>query len=193
MPGPRSCARGAPRRSGRDGGRPLTTLRKFAVPAVSALALTAIDQATKVWAVRNLPLYEPFDVLPGFFDLVHVRNTGVAFSLLSNLDHRWVHPVLILATLAAMAAVFAYIRYLPAKGVAPFALGLIMGGALGNLIDRMRLGYVVDFLDLHWRSHHWPTFNVADIGISVGVVLLLIDMVVAPKEPGDAPRPAADR
>jgi signal peptidase II len=72
-------------------------------------------------------------------------------------------------------------------------LGLILGGATGNLIDRARLGYVVDFLDLYWRNHHWPTFNVADVGITVGVFLLLIDMVVAPKEPGDASRPAADR
>jgi signal peptidase II len=72
-------------------------------------------------------------------------------------------------------------------------LGLILGGAIGNLIDRARLGYVVDFLDLYWRGHHWPTFNVADVGISVGVVLLVIDMAFSPKEPADASRPAADR
>jgi signal peptidase II len=160
----------------------LTALRKFAVPAATALALAAIDQASKVWAVRNLPLFRPREVISGFFDLVYVRNTGVAFSLLSRLDHRWVHPVLILATLIAIAAIFAYLRYLPGKGAVPFGLGLILGGALGNLIDRLRLGFVVDFLDLHWRTHHWPTFNVADIGISVGVVLLLVDMMFSSKE-----------
>jgi signal peptidase II len=143
--------------------------------------------------VRNLPLYEPRVLVHGFFDLVHVRNTGVAFSLLSNLDHRWVHPFLILATVLAMGAVFAYIAYLPCRGAAPVGLGLILGGAVGNLIDRARLGYVVDFIDLYWRNHHWPTFNVADVGISVGVVLLLIDMVVSPKESADASRPAANR
>ena len=172
---------------------PVTLLRKFSVPIVSALLLGAADQATKVWAVRNLPLFELRDIVPGFFDLVHVRNTGVAFSLLSNLDPRWVHPFLILATVLAMGAVLAYIAYLPCRGAAPVGLGLILGGAIGNLIDRARLGYVVDFLDLYWRNHHWPTFNVADVGITVGVVLLLIDMVVSPKEPGDASRPAADR
>lgn len=172
---------------------PVTFLRKFSVPIVSALLLGAADQASKVWAIRNLPLFEPRVIVPGFFDLVHVRNTGVAFSLLSTLDHRWVHPFLILATLLAMGAVLAYIAYLPCRGTAPVGLGLILGGAIGNLIDRARLGYVVDFIDLHWRGHHWPTFNVADIGISVGVALLVIDMVFSPKEPADASRPAADR
>ena len=172
---------------------PVTLLRKFSVPIVSALLLGAADQASKVWAVRNLPPFELREVVPGFFGLVHVRNTGVAFSLLSNLDHRWVHPALILATVLAMGAVLAYIAYLPCRGAAPVGLGLILGGAIGNLIDRARLGYVVDFLDLYWRNHHWPTFNVADVGITVGVFLLLIDMVFSPKEPGDASRPAADR
>lgn len=172
---------------------PVTFLRKFSVPIVSALLLGAADQASKVWAIRSLPLFEPRVVVPGFFDLVHVRNTGVAFSLLSTLDHRWVHPFLILATVLAMGAVLAYIAYLPCRGTAPVGLGLILGGAIGNLIDRARLGYVVDFIDLHWRGHHWPTFNVADIGISVGVALLVIDMVFSPKEPADASRPAADR
>ena len=172
---------------------PVTLLRKFSVPIVSALLLGAADQASKVWAVRNLPPFELREVVPGFFGLVHVRNTGVAFSLLSNLDHRWVHPALIFATVLAMGAVLAYIAYLPCRGASPVGLGLILGGAIGNLIDRARLGYVVDFLDLYWRNHHWPTFNVADVGITVGVVLLLIDMVLSPKEPGDASRPAAGR
>lgn len=171
----------------------VTLLRKFSAPVVSALLLGAADQATKVWAVRTLPLYEPRELVQGFFGLVHVRNTGVAFSLLSNLDHRWVHPFLLLATVLAIGAVLAYIAYLPCRGAAPVGLGLILGGAIGNLIDRARLGYVVDFLDLYWRHHHWPTFNVADAGITVGVVLLLIDMAFSPKEPADASRPAADR
>jgi signal peptidase II len=172
---------------------PVTQLRKFSVPIVSALLLGAADQASKVWAVRNLLPYEPRELVHGFFGLVHVRNTGVAFSLLSSLDPRWVHPFLILATVLAMGAVLAYIAYLPCRGAAPVGLGLILGGAIGNLIDRARLGYVVDFLDLYWRGHHWPTFNVADVGISVGIVLLVIDMVFSPKEPADASRPAANR
>ncbi|MDD5762648.1 MAG: signal peptidase II [bacterium] len=171
----------------------MTFLRKFQVPVVSAILLGAADQASKVWAVRSLSLYEPREIVQGFFGLVHVRNTGVAFSMLSSLDHRWVHPFLILATVLAMGAVLAYIAYLPCKGAAPVGLGLILGGAIGNLIDRARLGYVVDFLDLYWRGYHWPTFNVADVGITVGVALLVIDMLFPPKEPANASRPAADR
>ena len=162
---------------------PIALVRKFSVPIVSALLLGVADQASKAWAVRNLPLFELREIVPGILGMVHVRNTGVAFSLLSNLDPRWVHPLLILATVLAMGAVLAYIAFLPCRGAAPVGLGLILGGAIGNLIDRARLGYVVDFLDLYWRNHHWPTFNVADVGITVGVVLLLIDMVVSPKEP----------
>ena len=171
----------------------MTLLRKFAVPLVSAFLLGGVDQASKIWAVRNLPLYEPRDIVQGFFSLVHVRNTGVAFSFLSSLDHRWVHPFLILATVLAIGALLAYIAYLPCRGAAPVGLGLILGGAVGNLIDRARLGYVVDFLDLYWRNHHWPTFNMADVGISAGVVLLVVDMVFCGKEPADAPRPRPDR
>jgi signal peptidase II len=167
--------------------------RKFPVPVAAAILLGVVDQATKAWVIRNLPLFELREIVPGFFGLVHVRNTGVAFSLLASLDSRWVHPFLILATVLALGAVLAYIAYLPRGGAAPAGLGLILGGAVGNLIDRARLGYVVDFLDLYWRDHHWPTFNVADVGITAGVVLLMIDMAVSPKEPGDASRPAADR
>jgi signal peptidase II len=162
---------------------PINFVRKFSVPIASALLLGIADQASKIWAIHALPPYEPRELLHGLFGLVHVRNTGVAFSLLSNLDPHWVHPFLILATVLAMGAVLAYIAYLPCRGAAPVGLGLILGGAIGNLIDRARLGYVVDFLDLYWRGHHWPTFNVADIGISVGVALLIIDMVLSPKEP----------
>jgi signal peptidase II len=172
---------------------PASLARKFPVPAVAALLLAAVDQATKAWTIRNLSLFELREIVPGLFGLAHVRNKGVAFSFLSNLDPRWVHPFLILGTALAMGAVLVYIAYLPSRGAAPVGLGLILGGAIGNLVDRIRMGYVVDFLDLYWRNHHWPTFNVADVGITVGVVLLMIDMAVSPKEPGDASRPAADR
>jgi len=156
----------------------VTALRKFAAPAASALLLAGADQATKAWVLRALPLSRPLELVPGLFGLVHVRNTGVAFSFLAGLDHGWVRPLLIAATVLAMAAVVAYIWLLPAHGATPWGLGLILGGAAGNLVDRVRLGYVVDFLDLHWRGHHWPTFNVADIGITVGVALLLADMLL---------------
>ncbi|MBI5343278.1 MAG: signal peptidase II [Deltaproteobacteria bacterium] len=157
-------------------------MRKFAPPVVAAAVLTVADQYSKVWIVRNFGLYEFRTVSENFFNLVHVRNTGVAFGLLSNLNHAWVNPLLIVMTVMAVVAVLGYIHYLPGRGPAPCGLGLVLGGAIGNLIDRARLGYVVDFLDLHWGHHHWPAFNIADIGISVGIGLLIIDMLFWSKE-----------
>lgn len=167
----------------------LSALRKFAVPALAAGGLTLADQWSKAWVAARFAPYEGKAVLVDFFHIVHVRNTGVAFGLLSNLDPKWVNPLLIGLTIFAIAVVIAYLHFLPHRGPAPCGLGLLLGGALGNLIDRARLGYVVDFLDLHWRHHHWPAFNVADIGITVGVFLLLLDTVYWSKEES-APRPS---
>ncbi len=159
-------------------------LRKFAFPFLAAAGIAVTDQWSKAWIVARFDPYEARAVIVDFFHLVHIRNTGVAFGLLSNLDPKWVNPLLIAATVFGIGGVIAYIHFLPRRGPAPFGLGLILGGALGNLIDRARLGYVVDFLDVHWHHHHWPAFNVADIGITVGVVLLLLDMLYWPNDPG---------
>lgn len=159
---------------------------------MAALLLTAWDQATKAWVVRNLDLYEIRTVVSGWIDLVYVRNPGVAFSLLANLDPGWVRPALIAVTIAEIGALLCFIWYLPAKGATPWGLGMILGGAVGNLIDRARFGYVIDFVDLYRGDFHWPTFNLADAAISVGIVLLAADMIFSDKE-SDAPRPAADR
>lgn len=148
----------------------------------------AADQWSKTWIAGNISLYEARTVVERHFHIVHVRNRGVAFGFLSNLNPSWVNPLLIVATVFAMAAVLAYLHYLPGRGPAPCGLGLILGGAVGNLIDRARLGYVVDFLDVHWRQFHWPAFNLADIGITVGVFLLILDMLFWSKESESASR-----
>jgi signal peptidase II len=168
----------------------LSIYRKFSFPILAAVGITIADQGSKAWIVARFDLHEAKAVFVDYFHIVHIRNTGVAFGLLSNLDPKWVNPLLIVATGIAIAGVLAYISFLPNRGPAPCGLGLILGGALGNLIDRARLGYVVDFLDVHWHHHHWPAFNVADIGISVGVFLLLLDMLFWSKgEEGDASPP----
>ncbi len=160
----------------------MTALRRFTVPALAATIVTVADQWSKAWIVARFGLYEAQAVLPGYFHIVHVRNTGVAFGLLSNLDAKWANPLLIVASMFAIAGVLAYMHFLSYRGPAPFGLGLVLGGAMGNLIDRARLGYVVDFLDVHWHQHHWPAFNVADIGVTVGIVCLLLDMLFWPRE-----------
>jgi signal peptidase II len=166
----------------------LPRLRKFAAPLVAAAVLTVADQWSKAWIVGHFGLYEARAVHKDFFHIVHVRNRGVAFGFLSNLDPAWVNPLLIVATVLAVAAVLGYLHYLPGRGPAPCGLGLVLGGAVGNLIDRARVGYVVDFLDVHWQHHHWPAFNLADIGISVGIFLLILDMIFWSKEGEGAPR-----
>jgi signal peptidase II len=170
----------------------LTALRKYAVPLMTAALLAAWDQATKAWVLRNLDLFEVRTVFPGWFDLVHVRNPGVAFSLLANLDPALVRPVLIAVTIAEIGALLCFIWFLPGRGPTPWGLGMILGGAAGNLVDRARFGYVVDFVDIYRGGLHWPTFNLADAGITVGILLLAAGMFFGSKE-SDAPRPAADR
>jgi len=160
----------------------LPALRKFAAPLVAAAVLMVSDQWSKAWIVRHVGLYEARTVLENYFHVVHVRNRGVAFGFLSNLNPAWVNPLLIVATALAVVAVLGYLHYLPGRGPAPCGLGLILGGAVGNLIDRASLGYVVDFLDVHWRQYHWPAFNLADIGITVGIFLLILDMLFWSKE-----------
>ncbi len=176
------------RLTGPEAERPVARpLRKFALPLAAAVGLTIADQWSKAWIVAHFAPYEVLAVLDNVFQIVRVQNTGVAFGLLSNLDARWVNPALIAATGLAIAGVLAYIHIHPVRGPAPCGLGLILGGALGNLIDRARLGYVVDFLDLHWHAHHWPAFNVADIGITVGIVLVLLDTLFWTQDEAPAP------
>ncbi|HBX43409.1 MAG TPA: signal peptidase II [Deltaproteobacteria bacterium] len=165
----------------------MSALRKFTVPALAAAGISLADQWSKAWVAGRFAPYEGKAVLVDFLHIVHVRNTGVAFGLLSNLDPKWVNPLLIAATSLAIAGVLAYLHFLPGRGPAPCGLGLLLGGALGNLIDRARFGYVVDFIDVHWHHHHWPAFNVADIGITVGVFLLLLDMLYWSKGEESAP------
>lgn len=166
----------------------MPTLRKFAAPLVAAAVLMVSDQWSKAWVVRHFGLHEVRTVLENYFHVIHVRNRGVAFGFLSNLNPAWVNPLLIVASAFAVAAVLGYLHYLPGRGPAPCGLGLILGGAVGNLIDRARLGYVVDFLDVHWRQYHWPAFNLADIGITVGIILLILDMLFWSKESEGASR-----
>lgn len=144
--------------------------------AVTALVLV-IDQATKVYIDRTMQLYQSIPVIDGLFSITYMRNKGAAFSFLSNFDYRL--PFFILVSLVAVVAILvAYRKLRDDQRFAALSLSLILSGAVGNLIDRIRLGEVIDFLDVFWRTHHWPAFNVADSAICVGVALLAVDMVL---------------
>jgi len=151
------------------------------IAAALAGIVLILDQAAKWLALERLPAGVPVPVIDGIFSLTLVMNPGLAFGMLSAVPPglRWVVALLSLGALAVLAALA--VRLLPEGGrPAAFAIGLIFGGAAGNLLDRARFGAVVDFLDFFWRGWHWPAFNVADSAITVGVALLALRMLTVP-------------
>ena len=138
-----------------------------------AAAVVVADQLTKAVVLARFALNERLE-LTGFFNLVLVCNPGAAFSLFSSAGG-WQTPLLIAFALGAVGVVGAMIVKRPAERILCAALALILGGALGNVIDRVRFGCVADFLDVHAGGWHWPAFNVADSAITVGAVLLVFE------------------
>jgi signal peptidase II len=151
---------------------------------LTAVVVLVLDLVTKHLALERLAPGRPVHVIDGFLSLTLVMNPGLAFGMLAGTPAgwRWLVALLSIGALGVLAVVG--LRMLPTGGpLTPLALGLIFGGAVGNLIDRARFGAVVDFLDFYWRGYHWPAFNVADASISVGVVLLALRMLTAPAAP----------
>ena len=142
------------------------------------LAVLTLDQATKAMVHSLLPLHESVAIIPGFLNLTHVWNTGAAFGLLNEVDIPYKAALMTaIATVALIAiATFAW-RSTSHNPIAQLGLALILGGAIGNLIDRVTAGYVVDFVDFYWHNWHFWAFNVADSAITVGAGLLILDMV----------------
>lgn len=139
------------------------------------LVVVGLDQLTKLWTVKTFALYESLEIIPGFFSLTYLTNKGAAFGFLAGVDGVWRHYFfLILASVALLLLLVAWVRMRKEHRLYGPALALIAGGAIGNVIDRVRLGAVVDFLDFYVAGHHWPAFNVADSAITVGVVLFLL-------------------
>jgi signal peptidase II len=152
-------------------------------------AIVSLDQATKVLVDHFMSLHESRPVIEGLVHLTYVRNRGAAFGLLSDAELPFQSALFAIVSLAALAAIATYFFRLPDQSrLARLALSLVMGGAVGNLIDRARLGSVIDFVDVFWGPHHWPAFNVADSAISVGVALLVLDMLRSPHAKDGAQR-----
>jgi len=137
------------------------------------LAIIAVDQFSKWLVVRAVPLNHTVDVIRGFFRIWHVRNSGAIWGFFSGLDNTLV-PMIItaLAVIALLIVSYFFLRTPGSQRLELTAYAFILGGALGNIIDRLRLGFVVDFLDAYVKSYHWPTFNCADSCITIGVLLL---------------------
>lgn len=151
---------------------------------ISLLIVYPLDQLTKYWINTNVHFAERIEVIPGLFDITHARNAGGAFSFFANgpLEYRMVFFVG--TTLFAIVLLLVFFRKLHSGEVlSATALGVVLGGALGNLTDRLRFGEVVDFLDVHlFGGYTWPTFNVADSAIVIGVILLIIEIFMAEEE-----------
>ena len=144
--------------------------------ALSAL-IVILDQLTKFAVSRTFALYESLEVTP-FFNIVLVRNRGAAFSFLSDAGG-WQREFFIVVAIAASTWIAVLLRKYPDQKLFCLALSLILGGAVGNVIDRVLVGAVVDFLDFHAFGFHWPAFNVADMAISCGAILLIWDAFTA--------------
>jgi signal peptidase II len=135
------------------------------------------DQATKLMVQRYIPLFDAVAVVPGFVDLVHIHNAGVAFGLMNDMTHPFRNVLTTTLALAALAGIVFYARQIrPEERLARTGLSLILGGAVGNLIDRVRLGHVVDFIDVYQGDWHFWAFNVADAAISCGAALIFIEL-----------------
>ncbi len=140
--------------------------------------IVVLDQVVKALVTSALALHEGTTVIPGFFDLTRVHNAGAAFGMMNTMEFPFKTVLLALVALAALAGLATYAATLPFdQRLARFGLALIIGGAAGNLIDRVRFGYVVDFVDLYWRDWHFWAFNVADAAITVGVALMILDLL----------------
>ena len=145
-------------------------------------AIILFDLWTKWLVVRRIDLHEAVPVIPDFFQLVHVRNTGAAFGLGANASSKLVPILLNAGAIAVFCVVVVYaLRTAVTDRLLQTGLHLILGGAIGNLLDRFRFGYVVDFLDVYVGRHHWPAFNVADSAICIGIALLFFDMRKKPE------------
>src|SRR5215475_8494124 len=153
-------------------------MRTKSIYLLLSMVVLVADQASKAWATASLKPIVFKDVIPGFFRLSYATNRGVAFSFFadSHFDIRW-----ILSAVSLIAALFvlSYFRRAPAdKPWLNISLALLIAGIVGNMVDRVRLGEVVDFIELHWRDvYSWPTFNLADSAICVGAVLLALEML----------------
>ena len=142
-----------------------------------ALFIVILDQLSKMAVLKNFRIGESVPIISGVFNLVHVRNRGMAFGLFNRPDINFGYYLLVGASLIAIALLLVWFFTIKEKdGLTTLALSLILGGAVGNLVDRLRFREVVDFLDFYVGSFHWPAFNVADAAITVGTILIAITL-----------------
>jgi signal peptidase II len=156
----------------------MSVLQTRRLEVVTAVSVVAADQVVKALVRPRLSLHESVEVIPNLLNLTRVHNTGAAFGVLNTADFPFKTAVLTLVALAAFCGVAWYALTVPLhERLARVGVALVLGGAVGNLIDRATMGYVLDFVDFHWRGWHFWAFNVADAAITIGVVLMILDLL----------------
>jgi signal peptidase II len=141
------------------------------------------DQLVKALVRPRLGLFDSIDVIPGFFSLTRVHNTGAAFGLMNAIDFPFKTAVLAVVQATALTGLALYAsRLAPDQRLSRLGMALVIGGAIGNLIDRVSAGYVLDFFDFYWRGWHFWAFNIADASITIGVALMILDLLGAGHE-----------
>ncbi len=166
--------------------------KKYSILGALTLFVIVFDQLTKYLVMQRFGLHESMPIIPGFFDLTYVRNTGAAFGFMATAHPSFRVPFFLVVPVVALVAIAYIFRRIPETDwKLSIALSLVVGGAVGNLIDRVFLGYVVDFLDFYWGPQHFPAFNVADTAICIGVGVLTLDLLTQDKKDksSDAPSP----
>lgn len=149
--------------------------RRYALLVVYGLCLVALDQVTKAYIAATMHLHESIPIIPGFFHLTYIRNPGAAFGLLASSSSGFRMVFFLLTSIFAIGLLMTiFFRLKPMDWWGQFTVATILGGAIGNLIDRIRYGEVIDFLDFYINGYHWPAFNIADTAISLGVCSLFI-------------------
>jgi signal peptidase II len=163
--------------------RELHVNKKYLVFLPTAFLIVALDQLTKYCVTARMLLHESIAVIGGFLNITYVRNPGAAFGFLAHTTPFFRFSFFVLITLLAIGLIFFYVVKAGEENPCLIlALSSIFGGAAGNLIDRLRYGEVVDFIDVYVKSHHWPAFNIADSAISLGAFFLLLEFIKEGKE-----------
>jgi signal peptidase II len=152
--------------------------KKYTKLAIVAGFIVLTDQISKTFILKNVPKHESIPIIKGFFDITHIRNPGGAFGLMSNMSPIFRTVVfLIISSLAVGLILYFYKKTPSSQPLLATGFALIFGGAIGNLIDRVRFGNVVDFLDIYLANFHWPAFNIADSAITVGIFIFIFHLL----------------
>jgi signal peptidase II len=157
-------------------------MRKYRTLLIVSAIVVILDQLSKWLVVKYIPLYDKVPFLP-FLDITHIRNPGAAFGIFRDLSETFRLGLFVVVLITALVVILYFVKKTgPRDNLLRFSLGLILGGAVGNSIDRFSLRYVTDFIDFHWFGDpalHWPPFNIADSAITIGVILILFDTFIS--------------